>query len=46
MDTYELYDIIPKFEATDYVHSTIQSRLCRILRLKLGRRGWLLDEIK
>ena len=46
MDTYELYDIIPKFEATDYVHSTILRRPCRILRLKLGRRGWLLDEIK
>ena len=46
MDTYEIYDIIAKFEAMDYVHSTIQSRPCWILRLEIGRREWPLDEIK
>ena len=45
MDTYEIYDIIPKFEAMDYVHSTILRRPCWMLRLEIGRRGWLLVDI-
>lgn len=45
MDTYEIYNIIPKFGAMEHVHSTILRRPCRILRLEIGRRGWLLVDI-
>lgn len=46
MDTYEIYNIIPKFGAMEHVHSTLLRRPCWILRLEIGRRGWLLEEIK
>lgn len=45
MDTYEIYNIIPKFGAMEHVHSTILRRPCWILRLEIGRRGWLLVDI-
>lgn len=45
MDTYEIYNIIPKFGAMEHVHSTILRRPCRILRLEIGRRGRLLVDI-
>lgn len=46
MDTYEIYNIIPKFGAMEHVHGTIMRIPCWILRLEIGRRGWLLEEIK
>ena len=45
MDTYEIYDIIPKFGAMEPVHNTILRRPCQILRLEVGRRGWLLVDV-
>lgn len=45
MDTYEIYNIIPKFGAMEHVHSTLLRRPCWILRLEIGRRGWLLVDI-
>lgn len=45
MDTYEIYDIIPKFGAMEPVHNTILRRPCQILRLEIGRRGWLLVDV-
>lgn len=45
MDTYEIYNIIPKFGAMEHVHGTIMRRPCQILRLKIGRRGWLLVDV-
>ena len=45
MDTYEIYNIIPKLGAMEHVHSTILRRPCWILRLEIGRRGWLLVDV-
>ena len=45
MDTYEIYNIIPKFGAMEHVHNTILRRPCWILRLEPGRRGWLLVDV-
>ena len=45
MDTYEIYNIIPKFGAMEHVHGTIMRRPCWILRLEIGRRGRLLVDI-
>lgn len=45
MDTYEIYNIIPKFGAMELVHSTILRRPCWILRLEIGRRCWLLVDV-
>lgn len=45
MDTYEIYNIIPKFGAMEHVHNTILRRPCWILRLETGRRGWLLVDV-
>ena len=45
MDTYEIYNIIPKFGAMEHVHNTILRRPCWILRLEPGRRGWLLVDM-
>ena len=45
MDTYEIYNIIPKFGAMEHVHNTILRRPCWILRLEFGRRGWLLVDV-
>ena len=45
MDTYEIYNIIPKFGAMEHVHNTILRRPCWILRLEPGRQGWLLVDV-
>lgn len=45
MDTYEIYNIIPKFGAMEHVHNMILKRQCQILRLETGRRGWLLVDV-
>lgn len=45
MDTYEIDNIIPKFGAMEPVHHTILRRPCQILRLEIGRRGWLLVDV-
>lgn len=45
MDTYEIYNIIPKFGAMEHVHNTILRRPCQILRVEIGRRGWLLVDV-
>ena len=42
MDKYEIYNIISKFGTMEHVHTTILRRPCWILRLEIGRRGWLL----
>ena len=45
MDKYEIYNIISKFGTMEHVHTTILRRPCWILRLEIGRRGWLLVDV-
>ena len=45
MDTYEIYNITPRFGTMQPIHNTILRRPCQILRLETGRRGWLLVDV-
>jgi hypothetical protein len=45
MCTYVIYSIQPKCGRKNITHSNILGRHCQILRLEIGRRGWLLVDV-
>lgn len=45
MCTYLIHSIQPKFGQHSITHERILERYCQILRLEIGRRGWLLVDI-
>ena len=45
MDMYVIDKILPKHGILQPVHHTLLRRPCRILRMEIGRRGWLLVDV-
>ena len=45
MGMYVIDKIIPKYGILQPVHHRLLRRPCRILRMEIGRRGWLLVDV-